>query len=155
MVKLIGAALAGLIVGVAAGYMGAGGCNTGAGKPVAAAVAQTAPSATADSESVKYRPILDGIVSGLLTKDYNLFTRDFQPEIKAMLPESKFKEAAAGVENPHGGLGKPVYLGTYNKGGTIITLWKAKGLKTGEDILLTLSLIDIDGKYKVIGFYLQ
>ena len=157
--KTVITAIIGLVLGLAGGFM-AGRCGSACPLPGGDPAAQTLTtgSATPDAGSAieaQTRPVIENIIAAIAEKNYEKFMQDFQPELKSLLPESQFQKIVLMYENPLGGLARPEFFGSYHKGNTTVTLWRSRAKNTGDDELLTLSLVEHDGNYRVVGFFIQ
>lgn len=157
--KTVITAIVGLVLGLAGGFM-AGRCGSACPLLGGNTTAQTATAENPTPDAVsaieaKTRPVIENIIAAIAEKNYEKFMQDFQPELKNLLPESQFQKITLMYENPLGGLARPEFFGSYHKGNTTVTLWRSRAKNTGDDELLTLSLVEHDGSYRVVGFFIQ
>lgn len=146
--KVVLAGIVGLLIGLAGGFFFSQSCPLLSSNSIKSEL-------STESIAQKARPIIDNIVSAIGEKNYEKFMRDFQPEMRNLLPEEQFKRVALMIENPLGGISGTTYLGSYQKGNTTVTLWRARAKNTGDDEMMTMSLIENEGVYRVVGFFIQ
>lgn len=96
--------------------------------------------------------MIEGILNGLATKNYNEYTKDFASKDKTSLPQDAFNDACKAVDDNLGILLSKQYLGCVNKIGYSIALWKAKYSKVPEDIIFEMYIIRENNTYKVSAF---
>ncbi|MEI6056001.1 MAG: hypothetical protein WCR55_08075 [Lentisphaerota bacterium] len=96
--------------------------------------------------------MIESILNGLATKNYNEYTKDFASKDKTSLPQDTFNDACKAVDDNLGILLSKQYLGCVNKIGYSIALWKAKYSKVPEDIIFEMYIIRENNTYKVSAF---
>jgi hypothetical protein len=96
--------------------------------------------------------MVEGILHGLQTRNYNEFTKDFASRDKTPFSKKAFEEACIAVDDNLGILLSKQYLGSINKIGYSIALWKAKYSKAPEDIVFEMYIIRENNTFKVSAF---
>jgi len=100
-------------------------------------------------------PVLDGILEGLRTGDYNEYSRNFDGTLKDAVSEAEFKKVKANIDKTLGYCESRQYLGFLKKGKMTVTLWKGRFSKSTDDQLIKLIMTKRDGKYLVSGLWFQ
>ena len=100
-------------------------------------------------------PLLDNILDGVKTGDYEKWSRDFDQTMKGVLTKEKFAETNQQVKERMGSCTSRKYLSFLNKGEMTMVLWKGTFDKTQDDILITLVASKQGDKYKVAGLWFQ
>ena len=93
--------------------------------------------------------MIDSVVKGLTTKDYELYSRDFNEQNKKYFNQKVFKEASDAVETELGQFKKDEYVGFWRKGNYTILLWKAEFSNTPDDVLIEMYVAKEDDTYKI------
>jgi hypothetical protein len=100
--------------------------------------------------------ILDNILIGLKTNNYNRCLKDFDlPTDEKTLFQRHFKELDQKIEKSMGNYQSRQYLGLLNKNNCVLIFWKARFSSTKEDILIKLSLVYKNEKYFVDKLWFQ
>lgn len=105
-----------------------------------------------DTDDQAAQIMIEGILNGLATRNYDEYTKDFASKDKKPLPLGAFDEACTAVDDNLGVLLSKQYLGCINKIGYSIALWKAKYSKAPEDIIFEMYIIRENNTYKVSAF---
>lgn len=100
-------------------------------------------------------PVLDGILSGLATTNYEKYTKDFDTMLKGMVSEAKFAEISRQINGSIGKHQSRKYLGFLNKEGMTVVLWKAKFDNTNDDVLIKLVIFKKEDECFVSGVWFQ
>lgn len=114
---------------------------------------------------------LKNIITGLETKDYKLFVKDFAREYKDTMNPEKFAPLAAGFQAKNGKLLELKYLDSLDQGIFKAVVWKAKFARTkaqeealrrdGKDpakfpvpeLLVRLLLGNVNGEWKAFAVF--
>lgn len=97
--------------------------------------------------------ILSGVLKGMSSRDYAVFTKNFTKDLKKNLTEKNFKIMNARLKEKIGAYKSRKYLGSIKKGPLTVYLWKAKYAKAANnDLILRLALGELDGKLYVFAF---
>lgn len=94
----------------------------------------------------------DSVINGLDSGNYEMYVRDFTDESKKSFTDKIFQDAHKAVDSHLGKIKTKQYLGSYQKNGYWVLLWKAKYSKANEDILLELYVKKVGNSYKVAAF---
>lgn len=100
-------------------------------------------------------PILDTLIKGLQTNDYAKYSSQLDPTNKEIMPENKFIQANAQIENKMGECISREYLGFLNQSNMTVVLFKARFSKINDDVLAKLVISKIGGKYFATGLWFQ
>lgn len=96
--------------------------------------------------------MVEGVIKGLDSGNYEMYTRDFTNESKKSFTNEIFQDAYKAFDSNLGKIKTKQYLGSYQKNGYWVLLWKAKYSKVSEDILLELYVKKAESNYKVAAF---
>lgn len=96
--------------------------------------------------------LIEGILNGLATRNYGEYIKDFASKDSSIMPQSAFEEACTAVDENLGILLSKEYLGSVNKIGYSIAIWKAKYSKVPEDIIFEMYIVREDNTYKISAF---
>ena len=83
---------------------------------------------------------LDGIVEGLRTGNYRLYTHDFAPDLRAKITQKQFKKAVLQLRSRVGEYLYRDYMGFVTKGESTLVLWKAQFTASKNDMIIILTL---------------
>ena len=100
-------------------------------------------------------PILDGILEGFKTNDYNKYSKDFDETLKEVVSEKRFLEIDSRFEDSIGNCQSREYIGFLTKGKMTAILWKARFDKSEDDVLIKLVMSKREDKYLVTGIWFQ
>jgi len=96
--------------------------------------------------------MVEGILNGLKTNNYQEFIKDFDSKGKLSFTRENFGEACEAIDNNLGVLLDKEYLGSINKISYSIAIWKAKYSKVPEDIIFEMYIVRQDGTFKISAF---
>ena len=96
--------------------------------------------------------MVEGVTNGLDSGNYEMYTKDFTDESQKSFTSEIFKDAHHAVDANLGKIKAKQYLGSYQKNGYWVLLWKAKYSKTNEDVLLELYVKKVGNTYKIAAF---
>jgi hypothetical protein len=82
--------------------------------------------------------MIESVIKGLSTNDYDLYSRDFTKQNKKYFNVTVFKQAAAAVKKELGEYTSKTFVGFWIKGNYTILLWKTRFTKTKDDILIEM-----------------
>ena len=110
-----------------------------------------------DNDRVKQHadPIIDNILQGMANDDYLQYTKDFDQILKTNMSRTQFIKKRIEIYDWIGGYLYREYLGFTNSQGTTVVFWKGTFDKTQDDILISLTLSQEQGKYLVKGLLYQ
>lgn len=108
-------------------------------------------------EEVKYNaePMLDDIMNGLNSNDYNKYAKDFDATLKEAITVEKFHEVRETIIETLGSYLYSEYLGFVNKNKFTIAFWKGSFDKTEDEILIKLVVSKRGGDYLVTGLWFE
>lgn len=95
---------------------------------------------------------VEELLEGLNEDDYELFSENQIYELKSTITKDKFKIMVDRMRKDLGEYQSRQYLGFLKSGPFETLMWKAKYSKSPNDVLVSLSLGELDGAYKVFGF---
>jgi hypothetical protein len=94
--------------------------------------------------------MIESVIKGLSTDNYDLYSRDFTEQNKKYFNKKVFTQAAEAVKKELGDFESKIYIGFWIKGKYTIILWKARFTKTKDDILLEMYVDKTDeGSYQI------
>jgi len=96
--------------------------------------------------------MVDSVINGLELGNYEMYIRDFTDESKKSFTNEIFQDARKAVDSNLGKIKTKQYLGSYQKSGYWVLLWKAQYSKAKEDILLELYVKKVGNTYRVAAF---
>ena len=96
--------------------------------------------------------MIKSVLNGLSTRNYKEFTRDFASKENNPFSLQAFNTACDAVDKNLGTLLSLQYLGSINKIGYTIALWKAKYSKAPEDIILEMYIVRENDEFKISAF---
>ena len=100
-------------------------------------------------------PILDSILEGFGTNNYQKYSRNFDDTLKEAISEKKFLETAQQIKAKIGNYQSREYLGFLKKGRMTLVLWKASFDKSEDNVLIKLVISKRKSKYLVTGLWFQ
>jgi len=98
--------------------------------------------------------MIDSVVSGVRTKNYFLYSRDFTDKNKKYFNKKTFDKAEAAVKEELGNYKSRKFVGFWVKGAYDILLWKARFSKTKDDVLIQMYVKKVDDTYKIAALKL-
>jgi len=129
---------------------------------VAKAVKEAAKSGSASHDgnakgyvanSIVANKVLDGILEGIKSEDYDTFTHDFTESHKAQITKEKFEKESSALTKRVGICVKRSYLGRLIKGPVTIYIWKGTFSKLkNNELVIQVALEELDGKIQVFAF---
>ena len=106
-----------------------------------------------DPPEVAAKKMIDSTMKGLADGNYALYSRDFSEKHKEAFNKAKFDDAAAWIKENFGACEKIEFLGSWQRRGYFLALWKAKYSKTkDDDIILEMCFKKEAGTYKIEAF---
>lgn len=100
-------------------------------------------------------PLLDNILAGFRESNYQLYARDFDNTLKELITKEKFSQTRKQILDKIGNYKSRIYLGFLTRGKTTQVLWKGRFDRTGEDVLIKLTLSRRGERNLVLGLYFQ
>jgi len=109
-----------------------------------------------DEEILKIaNPILDTIIHGTNSKDYDLFTTHISESMKTDVNRKVIEEQWANDKLPSNLCLERKLLSVLRKKDCVLILWKARSNDIEDDLLHMLYLQSQDGDVKVIGTWIK
>jgi hypothetical protein len=94
--------------------------------------------------------MIDSVIKGLSTENYDLYSRDFTEQNKKYFNKKVFSQAAQAVKNELGNFQSKTYIGFWVKGDYTILLWKTRFSETRDDILIEMYITKTkEGSYQI------
>jgi hypothetical protein len=100
-------------------------------------------------------PILDSLLKGFDTGNYELYSKYFDDTLKDMVSKQKFLQTRDKIFKSIGKFESRSYLGFLRHGKATVVLWKAKFSKSPDDVLIKLVLSRRGDQVKVLGLWFQ
>jgi hypothetical protein len=100
-------------------------------------------------------PILDSLLQGFDTGNYQLYSKYFDDTLKDMVSRQKFLQTREKIFKGIGKYESRSYLGFLRHGKATVVLWKAKFSKSPDDVLIKLVLSRRGDRVKVLGLWFQ
>lgn len=100
-------------------------------------------------------PIMENIIEGIKSNDYNKYIRDFDSATRSAMPEAKFIEVNERLSGSIGEFKQKEYIGFLDKQNMTVVMWKTKFTKTDDDILIKLVINKSGDVYYVSGLWFE
>jgi hypothetical protein len=100
-------------------------------------------------------PILDSLLKGFDTGNYELYSKYFDDTLKDMVSKKKFLQTRDKIFKSIGKYESRSYLGFLRHGKATVVLWKAKFSKSPDDVLIKLVLSRRGDQVKVLSLWFQ
>lgn len=110
---------------------------------------------TADEKDIKKvaNAYVDQIFQSFQTRNYKLFKAHMTTDMQQQVNKQSFESTCKQFEEYQGKFISKTFLCVMNKGLFKMVLWKTKFDKNKNDVLTTMLIGKLDGKYQIFGIY--